>query len=410
MNSIKRGGMILFAGAIATKLGGIVFRFVSMSQLPPDLYGEVALFLVLFNWLLLLSTFNVTLGLSKKISEKGDRGKYYDASLIGCGLLSLLVGGMAVLLSPLISGFLGITEPLMVVILGLIMPLAVFFHMKMYHYRGKQVMRKSVYMDTSFVLFKIFFLVLLFHYGFNLAPYLSFLLGYLIVDSYLLLQGKFGIDISRTEFYEYFRKILFYSFPIFIAESLRFFGLGLDRIFLARVFDTAASGIFDVGISLCMGYIVIATSFGNALLPSASEKEGDTKVLRRGLGKAVSYVLLLYVVYSAFLFLFGEPLVNFINPEYLGVFEFIGPLMFAYSLVGLFTLLIFFLSGIGMQKYAAYGSIAFVVVAAALNYLLVPVFKYTGAVYAIGGAAVAALVTMVYPVWISLREEKNGKL
>lgn len=402
MNGLKKGGLILIIGAAITKLGGIVFRFVSMNQLPPDLYGEVALFLVLFNWLLLLSTFNITLGLSKKVSEKNSDPRYYDASLIGCTLLSLVVGLFTVLLSPFIASFLTINDPLMVMILGAIMPLAVLFHIKLYHYRGHYKMERSVYMDAGFVLLKIFFLIILFHYGFNLAPYLSFLLGYLLVDTWLLIKGKFSIDIASEEVIPYFRKILFYSFPIFVAESLRFFGLGLDRIFLARIFDTAASGIFDVGISLCMGYIVIATSYGNALLPSASESEDEPNKLKRGYLKSILYVVTIYVIYSIALLLVGEPIIQFINPEYLAVFEFIRPLMLAYSLVGIFTLTIFFLSGIKLQKYAAYGSIAFVIVALVLNYLLIPGMKYMGAITAIGSAALTGLIVLLVPVYVKV--------
>ena len=74
---IKKAGLTLLAGAIGTKIGGVLFRFILINTFDPEIYGRFAIFLILFNWFLLFATFNITIGLAKFVAEKKKRRRIF---------------------------------------------------------------------------------------------------------------------------------------------------------------------------------------------------------------------------------------------------------------------------------------------------------------------------------------------
>jgi len=403
---IKKAGLTLLTGAIGTKVGGTLFRFILINSLEPEIYGRFAIFLILFNWFLLFTTLNITIGLAKFVSEKRKRRKiFYKAALFGCIVISLIVSFVLILLSPYISSFLNINDASILVFLAIALPFAVFYNITIFYFRGLYRMKASAVSDISLAAIRIFALLFFFWIGYNYAPYMAFLFSFVAIDLALsfFCRIKFMTKGNTKKITGPLKLLILYSLPIFIAEFLRFLSLGFDRLFLAKFFSTFASGIYDVGITLCLGYTLIASSYGMALLPVASKNQKNYKKLRRNLRKTSVYVLILYIIYSILLLLVARPVIEFINPKYVAVIEFLPYLMIAYILIGLLSLFSHFVNAIGLQKYAIVASLLFAVIGFSLNFYLVPQLRYLGAASSIFISAALSLVIISLLVWRKFR-------
>ncbi|MEM5804551.1 MAG: oligosaccharide flippase family protein [Candidatus Aenigmatarchaeota archaeon] len=406
MDSIKKAGLILLAGFAFSKLGATVFKFIAVNQLPPAEYGKLALYLIMFNWMLLIATFNTTIGLAKFVSEKrAMKEKLYASALFGSTLLSLLISGILVVFSNQTSGLIGLGDAPILLLLAAVLPFAVFYNMTVFYFRGLYRMKASTYSEMFLSLLKMLLLIAFFVMGVAYPPYMAFLLGHMLLDAVFILRKevRIGMFPSLKEVVSSYRMLLAYSFPIFLSEALRTFGMGLDRFFLTGFYTTMETGIYDLGASLCIGYLIIAASYANALLPVASRSHGNVSLLWSGIKKTLKYVSMLYLLYTAILLLAAAPFVGLLNPAYLPVVSFLAPMAMAYALLGILSVLSFFASAICMQRYAAAASAVFLCLALALNFYLVPQLKYVGAIDAVLISAAVSCAVLGLMLWKGLR-------
>lgn len=265
-------------------------------------------------------------------------------------------------------------------------------------------MKASATSDISLATIRIFALLFFFWVGYQYAPYMAFLFSFIAID----LALSFFVRIRfRTKGIKKISKplklLILYSLPIFASESLRFLSLGFDRLFLAKFFSTFASGIYDVGVTLCLGYTLIANSYGMALLPIASKNQKNHNKLKENLRKTSVYVLILYIIYSTLLIVVARPVIEFINPKYLTLIEFLPYLIIAYIFIGLLSLFSHFVNAIGLQKYAVIASFIFIVIDFSLNFYLVPQLKYLGAASSVFISAALSLVIISLLIWRKFR-------
>jgi len=397
MNELYRGGLVLLLGFIILKIGGVLFRLISMSMLPVGAYGEVAVFLVLFNWFTLFATFNITIGLAKFVSSSGGQAKrHYTVALLGAVLLSLAVSAILFAIAPVLADLINVGIGVVYWAIAAL-PFAAVYNVGIFYFRGTYRMRLSTLADAGMMTVRIALLSGLLIAGVYYAPFLSFVASFIAIDIYILLKNRKDMSYDRSRSAQDFRKLLIYSFPIFIGEFLRSFAFSLDRIVLSGFYSSTQAGFYDVAAALCLGYVVIASSYSNALLPKASASRERRKELFRAL-KASS---VLFALYSVLLAVLGKPLVHAINPLYDGVFTFIYPLAGSYMITGFLMLMFFFANSTGRQKYAAYAGGVFAFLSLVLNLYLVPSMLYMGAVYALGASALAALMVIGVLLWRS---------
>ena len=392
--SLYRGGFILLIGFIFARLGGSLFKIICMNMLPMSAYGEVAVFMVLFNWFVLFATFNVTIGLTKFVSQdKKKKELFYLSSLAGSLLLSLVISGALFLLTPWISAALNLGQSIVYWAIVCV-PFAVVYNISIFYLRGQFRMRSSVWADFGMTIIRLAALIGLLFAGLYYAPYLAFLVSFMLIDIYLVYRNRTGTRYSLDEILSTFRLLLVYSFPIFIAEFLRLFSVGVDRLVLSGFFTTAEAGFYDVAVLLCVGYLVIANSYSNALLPLASGSQDDTKKRRSELRKALKASSLLFVLYTVIILLAGRPVINIINPAYAGVMEYLPGLALAYIMIGFLTILTFFANGIGHQRHGVYAGAVFAFLSLSLNLYLVPSMMFTGAITALLASSAVSLAVM----------------
>jgi len=399
VKSLYKGGFILLLGFLFVKLGGFLFRIICMNMLPVHAYGEVAVFIVLYNWFVLFATFNVTIGLAKFVSQDRKRKElFYLSSLVGSLILSIIIAGLLFLLAPWISATLNLSRTIVYWAI-LSVPFAAVYNIGIFYFRGSYKMRSSVLADVIMTIIRIAALVGFLMAGIYYAPYMAFLLSFILIDIYLLVRNRTSLPFNVSEIVSAFRTLLIYSAPIFLSEFLFLFSVGLDRVMLSGFYSTAEAGFYDVAVLLCIGYIMIANSYSNALLPLASSSQSDAGKRRSELVKALRASSLFFVLYTLVVMLAGQPVINLVNPVYLGVFSFIPLLAIAYMLLGFLRILSFFANGIGYQKHSVYAGAVFAFLSIVLNLYLVPKMMYWGAISALLVSSAVSLAVMALLVW-----------
>ncbi len=403
IKDIYKGGLVLLLGFIFLKIGGVLFRIICMRFLPVESYGEVALFLVLFNWFVLFATLNVTIGLAKFVSqEKAKKELHFASAFWGTLLLSLVVSIILYSLSPVIAQYTNVS--LGVIWLAVLCaPFAAIYNVGIFYLRGNYRMGSSTKVDAFMMVVRIAALTALLYAGIAYAPYAAFIGSFVLVDVYILARNRGLTGFSLPEVLSGFRTLLIYSIPVFASEFLRTFSMGIDRIALAGFYSTAEAGIYDVAVALCLGYVIIANSYSNALLPIASSHHADGKKRRMALRKALKASSVLFALYTVLILAAGGPVVEFINPAYSGAVELLLPLSAAYIIIGFLTILYFFANSVGLQRYALYSGACFAFLSVTLNFYLVPSMVYMGAVYALMGSAAFSLGILGALIWKSER-------
>jgi O-antigen/teichoic acid export membrane protein len=273
-------------------------------------------------------------------------------------------------------------------------PFAVVYNISIFYLRGLYKMRSSVWADFIMTVIRLSALLGFLFAGFYYAPYMSFLLSFMLIDVYLLYRNRVGTRFSKKEIISTFRIMLLYSIPIFLSEFLRLFSLGVDRLILSSFYTTVEAGFYDVAVLLCIGYLVIANSYSNALLPLASRSQGDARKRRSELVKALRASSVLFVLYTLLILIAGRPVISIINPAYIDVIGFLPGLAVAYMMIGFLTILSFFANGIGHQRYGVYAGAVFAFLSLSLNLYLIPSMMYWGAITALLVSSAVSLAVM----------------
>ena len=399
MKSIYKGGLILLLGFIFLKIGGMLFRFICMSALPVEDYGQVALFLVLSNWFALFATFNVTIGLAKFVSQnQHKKSLYYSSALFGTILLSLAVSVILLALSPQIAQALNMDLTVVYWSVACV-PFAAVYNIGIFYFRGNFRMGASTKADAVMMVIRIAALVGLLYASVQYSPYMAFLISFMAIDAYLLVMNRGNGGFTMAEKAREFRALLIYSFPIFLGEFLRTFATGFDRMAIAGFYSTAAAGIYDVAVSLCLGYVIIANSYSNALLPVASNHHHDAGNRRKALFRSLKASAVLFLLYGAILMLAGRAVITIVNPVYLQALDIIIPMSVAYVLIGFMTIMYFYANSVGRQRDALYAGAVFAFLSMFLNLYLVPQMMYEGAVTALSASSAASIFVLGVLLW-----------
>ena len=278
-------------------------------------------------------------------------------------------------------------------------PFAAVYNIGIFYFRGNFRMGASTKADAVMMVIRIAALVGLLYASVQYAPYMAFLISFMAIDAYLLTMNRGNGGFSMAEKAREFRVLLIYSFPIFLGEFLRTFAIGFDRMAIAGFYSTAAAGIYDVAVSLCLGYVIIANSYSNALLPVASNHHHDTANRRKALFRSLKASTALFLLYGAILMLAGRAVITIVNPVYLQALDIILPMSVAYVLIGFMIILYFYANSVGRQRDALYAGAVFAFLSMVLNLYLVPQMMYEGAVAALSVSSAASISVLGVLLW-----------
>lgn len=182
-----------------------------------------------------------------------------------------------------------------------------------------------------------------------------------------------------------------YAWPMWLSESALALFMRLDVFILAALTDDVSVGIFGGAAQYAQQVMAIRWSFDPMLVAIISQIEhaNDRPRLRRGFAHAWLIVAVIQLPLMAFMIagaawimpLLGEKYAHGVTPALvlIGLYGFHGLMGFNQHIV----------SGFGRSRLTLLNTLASIVVATALLYLLIPPFGVIGAAWGIGLAYVA---------------------
>lgn len=374
MKKIHSLGLLIFTGILFSRIGGFIFRALALKFLPLSLYGELAIFILLMNFFGLIASLGlpvlITSFAGKESSEKKRFKNLQEFSSILLPF-SILTSLLLLAFSPLISSTLNISIKTIVFLSG-ILPVYTFYNLLLFYFRGTNA-KISTISEFLFSAFRIIAFIILFLLGFVfLSPFLAFLLAFFLSAFFMFLNLKNKNLFIKFSKVNNARKIIAVGSIVVAYEAIRNFSLGMDRFMLSSFFSTKAAGIYDSLVLLCIFYVVLANSYGIALLSQKSK-------MKEKLKHALSAYFKISLAYAIFIFSVNKPILAFFKPEVLKNIQAFPYVLLGYLIYGIFIIFIFFFTSVKRYKIALNGTIIFLFLNAILNLYLVPQLKYLGA-------------------------------
>ncbi len=389
---IHKLGLLIFAGIIISRAGGFVFRAISLKFLPLSIYGEFVIYLLLLTFLGSLASFGLPVLIASKAGKEISKRKRFTLLQKFSSVLipiSLSISLLLLLLSPLLSTLLKISIET-VIFLSFTLPLYTFYNLLLFYFRGTDA-KISLVSESIFSALRIFLLIVLFFAGLVFfSPFLSFIISFLVVSTFMIFRlGKIKLLIKEIKNK---RSIIASGGIIFLYESFRNLGTGMDRFILSSFFSSTASGIYDSLVLLSLFYIILANSYGIALLSQKSN-------LKKKLSSSLRVYITFSFAYTIFILLSGKYILHAFKPQLLTAFHAFPYVLLSYFLYGIFVLLIFFLTSFEKYFTALKSTLIFLFFNTALNLYLIPKLEYVGAGIAFLCSLVITLMYTGVKIW-----------
>lgn len=394
MKGIHKLGFLIFTGILLSRAGGFIFRTLALKLLPLALYGEVVIFILFLNFLGSVASLGLPILLTSTAGKESSKKKRFEILREFSTLLipiSLSISLLLLLFSTTISSLLNISVIPVIFLSGTI-PLYTFYNLLLFYFRGTDA-KVSTVSEFLFSILRItIFLILFFAGAVILSPFLSFLLAFFLSTFFMLLKLRRKNLISRFTKIKNARKIIGAGFMVLIYESLRNLSIGIDRFMLSSFFNSTVSGIYDSLVLLCVFYVILANSYGIALL---SQK---TKIMKK-LKESLNMYFKLSLLYTIFILITGKFILSIFRPELLEAFYTFPYVVLGYFIYGIFVVFIFFFTSLKRYKVALTGTFIFLIVNIIFNLYLVPELKYLGASISLTTSVIIGSVFLGVKIW-----------
>ncbi len=400
MKEVHKFSLAVFLALFTAKVGGAIFRALSLSLLPLKVYGELAVFTVLLNTLGIVSAFGFPLLATKNAKNTKNFSVMFANYAKFVVLISLFISFILFLLSPLLSQAFNVREGI-ILVLSLTLPCFALYNLAVFSLRGKRKSKAQLFAEASAAFFRIALFILLFIAGIALAPFLAFPLAFCItlliiacLERDFITSLKFGQNLQVSQKHK--KALLKAAFLVMIAEAARSFGVGVDRLVLSSFFSPQITGIYDAGSLLCLPILMIAASYGISLL-SSKYVGGELKDAFKGYIK-------FFFVYGIFALTLGEYLLIIIKPSAAEILPYIPGILISYLLAGMIMILSYACISQNFYKIASISSLLFFACVCVLNLLLTPRLKFFGCIFALTISTLLPIFILGEKLWKSLRK------
>lgn len=182
----------------------------------------------------------------------------------------------------------------------------------------------------------------------------------------------------------------------------------LDSIILGFLTDTVNVSYYNIPLKLVKVYWLIIAGIGTVFIPriSALHASNEYNSISTLITKSVNIVLLLSIPFCFFCLVFPDDILTLISgKQYLPAKHALQILSVIPLIIGICNIFgTQFLLPIGKEKYILHATIVGLLVSLALNFILIPNFKFIGSAI----AAVAAELSVC--IYIFIAAEKNIKI
>jgi len=181
------------------------------------------------------------------------------------------------------------------------------------------------------------------------------------------------------------KKMLLYSFPLLIAGLAGMINETLDRILLKYLLPKGSDALAELGIyGACYKISIIMTLFIQTFR-YAAEPFFFAHAAEENPKHLYATVMKYFVIACCFIFLatlmYMDVVKYFIGPAFRVGLHIVPVLLFANLCLGIFFNLSIWYKLTGETKFGAYLSIFGAVITLGLNYILIPLYSYTGAAW-----------------------------
>ena len=394
MKEIHKLGFLIFAGILLSRAGGFIFKILALKLLPLALYGEVVIFILLLNFLGSIAALGLPILITSTAGKENHEKKRFEILREFSTLLipiSLSISLFLLLFSTTVSSLLNISSISIIFLAGTI-PLYTLYNLLLFYFRGTDAKVSTISEFLLSILRITIFIALFFAGAVIFSPFLSFLLAFLFSNFFMLLKLRRKKLITKLTKIKNARKILGAGFIVLIYESLRNLSIGIDRFTLSSFFNSTVSGIYDSLVLLCVFYVILANSYGIALL---SQK---TKIMKK-LKESLNMYFKLSLLYTVFILITGKFILGIFRPELLEAFYTFPYVVVGYFIYGIFVVFIFFFTSLKRYKTAFTGTFIFLILNIIFNLYLVPELKYLGASISLTASVIIGSVFLGVKIW-----------
>jgi O-antigen/teichoic acid export membrane protein len=386
MLMFKSSAIYLFSSLFNKSLP-LLFLPVITNYLSPNEYGFLSVFLVLITFYNAIIGMNVQINISKNYFTvaKDELSKIIGSSIMLVFIISLCFLFFSIIFSGILKHYTGIDSNWIIII-----PILVFFMVfnvlnltvlinerKPLKHAVFEVGHAITYMGLT-ILFMVVF-------EFN---WLSQILGMLISYFLLFMIGLKDMKMNGYIDLEFDKARLKNIFKVSIPMVPHVLGGAIltlsDRLFIERMLDMDAVGIYSVGYSFGMVVLLFTNSFIKSWSPwfykqlSAPSEEKKIKIVR------YSYLYIAGVLGFAFILgIFGVFILPyFVNNRYEGASEFIIWVALGYAMFGIYQIFFPYLIVLNKTSFLAFSTTITTVINLILNYFLISWYGAIGAAYA----------------------------
>ena len=372
---------------------------------PADVYGIITNLYSYVAFFMVFLTYGMETGFFRFASKSSEPEKVYSTSLISLFFTSTVFILLIVLFKDKIAGLINYQDH-SEYILWLAIILAIdaitaipFAQLRLKNRPIKFATIKLINIGAN-ISFNIFFLLVCPKLAVNPDSFIHTIyspeigVGYVFISNLLasvitlllLLPGIFKISFSFNR--ELLVKILSYSFPILIVGLAGVINLNIDKILIPFLIPEnqnpmAQLGIYGAGVKIAVLMNMFIQAFRYAFEPfffSQTERKDDKNMYAN--------IMKYFVIFGLLIFLgmvFYIDILRLLNwePEYYESFPIVPVILLANLFFGIYFALSMWYKLTDMTRYGAYIAVGGALITITLNFILIPIFGYTGSAFAL---------------------------
>jgi len=409
LHSLISGATLVVLGGVVSSVSKLVERIIVGRTLPPDVYGEVNIAIVIMTFATTIALFGYTHATTRYVSrfedERDVRGVWVTALLVP-GLLSLLLSAVLVWRRDLVLEWL-FDDPeagFYLLLFLLTIPFRTMFRIAIHTLRGfEKAAYKAGVNDLLFPAVRIAILVTLFGLGYGAAA-----VGYAYVVSTALVLVVAHVLLHRLvplvgRFSFHGREMTLFAAPLIISTMLSFLLVQTDTLLLGAFRTSYEVGLYAAAVPIATGMLIVLKSFGFMYLPIASrlDAEGNRDEIDDIYATTTKWVYVVSFPAFATFVCFPKDVIRAIfGPEYVSAW----PALVVLS-VGYFVSI---LAGLNRDTLSALGHTTYLLVAylvafgtnVGLDLWLIPRHGIVGAAVASASALVALNVVLLVLLFV----------
>ena len=281
LQSLVSGATLVVIGGVVASISKLVERIIIGRTLPPDIYGEVNIGIIIMTFATTIALFGYSHATTRYVSQFDDerdiRGVWVSSLLVP-GLLGFLITGVLLWHHDLVLHWL-FDDPdagFYLLLFIVTVPFRTLFRISIHALRGfEKASYKAGVNDLLFPGVRIGIVVALFWLGYGPEA-----VGYAYVISTVFVLVVAHVLLNRLvplvgRFRLHSRKMTVFAAPLILSTILAFLLVQTDTLLLGVFRTSHEVGLYAAAVPIATGLLIVLKSFGFMYLPIASRLDAD---------------------------------------------------------------------------------------------------------------------------------------